>query len=316
MLEGLVAVDPAMDLLLSYISATPLRDMELLLAIRIILRSLDLIQDSNSGTAKLLTDRGHVAEEDEDCDVNMQLDQLEEQLQVLEHHLGDGSSSQARGLTLACAMLGRQPAGSTVRAMRALFQPHEVLSMIYLFRIELVRGAWTTRYLDPTVLEDEAGLEPPPDGTLVLIADLIARCLDALGPGGWLQNDAVLYGSPADGGNILTALRLEVNAALEGTQEAVRLSSLLGETVGYGRALKRTMAAATPSGKKAGKPVTMRPEGGREGQRLPLGLKTPTQPISASKVVSGGEVVWRTARERGHLTSKRVGPYTLERLTF
>jgi hypothetical protein len=311
LLESLAEVDPTMDLLLNYLSATQLGEKELLLVMRMILRSLDLIQDSKSSTAKLLTERDHKADDDE-RDITMQLDKLEQELQVMEYHLGDDSSSQARGLTLACAMLGRCPSFATIKAMRLIFQPHEVLSLIYLLRMELVRGGWTAKYIDPTGVDDEDGVEPSPDGTLLLIADLVARCLDALGLRGWLQNDSFNHGSYGDAGSILTALRLEVSAALEGTEEADRLNGFLADMVRFGKA-GAPISSQLNLMTKGNKPVQMRLEKA-DGPRLPLGLKTWPQRIESTKVVSGGEVVQRTKRERGHLISQKVEAYSLERL--
>ena len=51
-------------------------------------------------------------------------------------------------------------------------------------------------------------------------------------------------------------------------------------------------------------------------EALPLGLKTGKERISAQKVVSGGEIVDRSARETGHLRSQQVGPYSLERIAI
>ncbi|PNY26269.1 Uncharacterized protein TCAP_03805 [Tolypocladium capitatum] len=306
LIQCLAEADPSVTLLLNYLQATKLGEAELLLAIRTLMLSMDLIPDTKKpNSMKLLTSEPH----DGNDKYEMDLDDLEREIAVTEHYLGDESSSRSRGLTLAFTKLWRLPTASTVKALRATIQTEEILSFIQLLRIELLRGAWTSLYVDPTSLEPE-GNDAPPDGVIALIADLLGRCLDAVGAGGWLFNDAMSWADKAEAGDFLRALRLEVSAALQGIEEAVYLNGVVSETVRFGLAAEASLA--TPQTWNSNKPIPLQLEG-RECRSLPLGLKTKQLPTK-EKVVSGGEVVRRSTRERGHLISQKVDAYSLEKL--
>lgn len=304
----MIEAEPSMTLLLNYLQATKLGEVELVLAIRALMQSMDLIPDTKRlNSTKLLTNEAHESNDKYEMD----LDDLERDIAVTERYLGDDSSSRSRGLTLAFTKLWRQPTMATVKALRTTLRTEEILSFIYLLRMELVRGAWTSLYIDPTSFDSE-GNEPPPDGVITLIADLLGRCLDAVGTGGWLFNDAMSWADKAEAGDFLTALKLEVTAALEGLEEAVYLNGVVGETVRFGYAAQKS-GVARPSW-NSNKPMPMQLEG-QESRALPLGLKTKMMPTK-EKVVSGGEVVQRSLRETGHLISQKVEPYSLEKLAL
>lgn len=307
LLTSLTDADPSMTLVLNYLQATPLGELELLLAIRALMLNLGAIPDSKKAAAtKLLQNEAHDGAENYDMD----LDDLERDLAITEYYLGDDSSSRGRGLTLAFAKLWRLPAVNTVKAMRATLKTEEILSLIHTLRIELCRGAWVTKYLDTTTFDTEGG-DPPPDGVIALLTDLISRCVDAIGAGGWLLNDAILS-DKSETGDLLTGLRNEVRVALEGLEEAVILNSWVSETLRYGQAVQKSGAGRPVRNTNA--PVSMKLEG-KESRLLPLGFKTKQLP-SKNKVVSGGEVVQRSTRETGHLISQKVEEYSLEKLAI
>jgi hypothetical protein len=198
---------------------------------------------------------------------------------------------------------------SMIKALRSTLKPEEILSLVYLLRVELVKGAWTSRYLDNTDFEEDSELDAPPDGIIKLIADLLGRCVDSIGPGGWLLNDAILAGD--DSGDFIASLKLEVSAALEGLEEAAYLRGIVNEAVKY--SAEARMATNEDLALNMAKPISLQvKEPGAEA--LPLGLKVKRK-IGETKIVSGGEVVLRSAREKGHLVSQQVGPYSLERIT-
>ncbi|CEI66673.1 Uncharacterized protein FVEN_g10131 [Fusarium venenatum] len=307
LLTSLADTDPSTTLMLNYLQATPLGELELLLAIRALMVSLDLIIDSKKpASSKLLTNEAHDGAENYDMD----LDDLERDIAITEYYLGDDSSSRSRGLTLAFAKLWRLPALTTIKAMRATLKTHDILSLIHTLRVELVRGAWTSLYLDSSSF-DLDGNDPPPDGVIALISDLLGRCIDAVGAGGWLLNDTI-SGDNSEAGDLLTSLHNEVGVALEGIEEVVTINGYLSEAVRYGQAAQKG-GAGRPKW-NTGKPVSMQLEG-PESRLLPLGLKTKQLPAK-TKVVSGGEVVQRSTRETGHLISQKVEAYSLEKLAI
>lgn len=341
--ELIASLDPTLELLVEYLTSTKPAAVELLASIRLIMRSLDLVQDPTKLTQKLIGfgEAENAGEASEEEALGMKLDKLEEDLEVTEYHLLDDSSTRARGLTVAFDLLGGCSPVSTIHAIRRLFRPDETLSLIHILRVELVKGGWTARYLDTSIPDGEDEQEPPPDGSIRLIADLLCRCIDSVGTGGWMINDALLSrtGDHLDSADFLAGLKLEVSAALEGIQEAVYLRGLLTETVKYGnnlqQALSETQSHKAPhkgtphkgTPHKAGTPYKSSTPGTllrrnkpqtfsadpREMQMLPLGLGT-KQRVSATKVVSGGEIMSRSKREIGHLVSQKVGAYSLERI--
>ncbi|KAI1456655.1 hypothetical protein F4805DRAFT_431176 [Annulohypoxylon moriforme] len=195
----LADVDPTLELVVTYISATNIGAIELLIAVRTIMRSLELVQDPKQPPPKLLTNgtteetvvNGEVGDSELN-NIGMELDNLEEEIQKTVSYLDEKAGIRGFGLSAAFAKLGNCPTISMIKALRATFKPEEILSLIYLLRVELVRGAWTSRYLDTTEFEKDSTLDAPPDGIIKLIADLLGRCVDSIGPGGWLLNDAVL----------------------------------------------------------------------------------------------------------------------------
>lgn len=352
--ELVASLDPTLELLVEYLAATKPGAVELLASIRLIMRSLDLVQDPTKLSGQKLIGSGEDDTEqqpntEEEEALGMKLDRLEADLEVTEYHLLDDSSTRARGLTAAFDLLGGCSGVATVQAIRRLLRPEETLSLIHVLRVELVKGGWTARYLDtwssPAAQNNEEEEEeeaPPPDGSIRLIAELLCRCIDSVGAGGWMVNDALLAraGDHLDSADFLAGLRLEVSAALEGIQEAVYLRGLLTETVKYGNSVRLQReqvqtgelgegvaghknatprkGAATPykggapgSVARRNKPVTLL--GAEETQMLPLGLGS-RQKVSATKVIGGGEIVTRSKREIGHLVSQRVGAYSLERI--
>jgi hypothetical protein len=354
--ELIASLDPTLELLVEYLTTTKPAAVELLASIRLIMRSLDLVQDPTKLGQKMITfgetSTTDDANEEEEA-LGKKLEKLEEDLEVTEYHLLDDSSTRAQGLTVAFDLLGSCSPISTVQAIRRLFRPEETLSLIHILRVELVKGGWTARYLDNTSMPDgEDEQEPPPDGSIRLIADLLCRCIDSVGAGGWMINDALLArttGDHADSAEFLAGLRLEVSAALEGIQEAVYLRGLLTETVKYGnnlqQALAETQQPSSSSSSSSHKAVKGTPHKGTpykgsggalvsiatpgtavrrskpqtfsadpsEMRMLPLGLGS-KQRVSATKVVSGGEIVSRSKRDIGHLVSQKVEAYSLERI--
>lgn len=348
LVQRLADLDPSLELLTAYISATALNAVELLISVRTLMRSLELVQDPRRPPPKLITassteQEGEGGSEKTEAIEQMEIDSLEAQVEKAESYLNGDGGVRGSGLSVAFAKLAACPAITTIKTLRTTFKPEEILSLIYLLRVELVKGAWTSRYLDITDFEQNEDLDAPPDNIIKLIADLLSRCVDSLGPGGWLLNDAILAGD--ESGDFISSLKLEVSAALEGLEEAVYLRGIVGETVKFAEAAAAvaylsTTATSTatdtngvelatavaPSatsnttvttlgGKVSTKPLALHVrEPGAEA--LPLGLKTRHTAVTQTKIVSGGEIIKRSGRETGHLHSQQVGPYSLERIAI
>ncbi|KAI0455237.1 hypothetical protein F5B21DRAFT_472459 [Xylaria acuta] len=314
LITRLSEVDPSLELLVVYLSATNLGALEVLLVLKTLMKSLELVNDP-SKTPKLLTN-GTVEDATTDDtaeneNIGMELDDLEDEIQKTVSYLNnEDAGSRGRGLSVAFAKLGACPPPSAVKALRITFKPEEVLSLIYVLRIELVKGGWTDRYLEIGHHED-LPFDAPPDGIIKLIADLLGLCLDSLGPSGWLLNDAMQAGD--DAADFVGSLTHEVSAALEGLEQTVYLRNVMSGPVKYLEEASRKVVAGVQDANTT-KPVAVCVNDSAAGA-LPLGLKTASR-VSSQKVVSGGEVVQRSLRETGHLISQKVGSYSLERIVI
>ncbi|KAH6661157.1 hypothetical protein BKA67DRAFT_76698 [Truncatella angustata] len=305
-------LDSTSELMTCYVRATALGSVELLFAVRSIMGSLDASRDQNQEAPKLLTN-GASEGAAENEDIGMELDILEEEVLKAESILTGNSGIREEGLSVAFAKLGNCPASSMIKALKATLKPKEIMDLILQLRIELYSGAWTSRYVEDNTLYDEnADLHPPPDAIIKLISDLLSRCVDAIGPGGWLLGDATAIISGGEVGDVIASLKLEVSAALEGLEEAVYLRGIVGEAVRYCEAAQKE--ANKQQKFDLAKPISLQvKEPGFEA--LPLGLKVKGR-VEKTKVVSGGEIVQRSMREQGHLRSQQVGAYSLERIAI
>ncbi|KAK9780560.1 putative Nucleoporin Nup133/Nup155-like N-terminal domain-containing protein [Seiridium cardinale] len=303
-------LDPSFELLTCYVRSTAMGPVELLLSVRAMMRSLDAIRDRTEQPPKLLTN-GAPEGSAENEDISKELDHLEEEVLKAESILRGNAGIREEGLSVAFAKLGNCPASSMIKALQTALKPKEILDLVLQLRIELYKGAWTSRYVeDNTDYDEDADLHPPPDGSIKLISDLLSRCVDAIGPSGWLLNDSTL--SSGEAGDVIASLTLEVSTALEGLEEAVYLKGIVGEAVRYCEAAQKE--TNTKQKFDLAKPISLQvKEPGAEA--LPLGLKVKGR-IEKSKIVSGGEIVQRSIREQGHLRSQQVGVYSLERIAI
>ena len=318
LVDAIVEIDPHMDLVFALISANFLGAEELLAAIRRLMESLELFGEG-AATRQMLLTNGEV-ESLENGDIEEQVEALEAEaeadLAMAEYQLGPGSGVRGEALSLALAKLYTCPTGAIVQALQTAYSAQEIVSLIYLLRFELARGAWTSRYLDeqPDASDNETGV---PDYSILLISSLLNNCIDAVGAGGWLSGQARLVsGNRFEAEELIASLKLEVSAALEGLEEATYLRGLTSEMVRYGDAVLRAGPALEgPPGKrvKTMDNAKVISTAAQEIKLLPLGLKA-EQYISQLRVGAGGEVQERSARDIGRLKSQKVGKYSLERI--
>ncbi|TVY48777.1 Uncharacterized protein LOCC1_G003372 [Lachnellula occidentalis] len=325
LISAIVELNPDMDLLLALTGKNYLGATELLHAIRTLMESLEMLGENTRVKQGLLTngeDAGPV-----NGDADEQLEELEAEaekdLELAEYQLGPGSGIRGQALSLALSKLYTCPTSAIVHALQTTLTSQEIVCLIYLLRFELARGAWTAKYFD----DDESELVDEdaevPGSAIILISSLLNNCIDAVGAGGWLSGDLKLVeGDPFEAEELISSLKLEVSAALEGIQEAAYLKGLTSEMVRYGDAMQKSLPqerepdSDAPGRKKHKGPVNppiLLPSSNSEAKVLPLGLRADKQ-ISLLKIGAGGEVSRRTARDIGHLKSQKVGKYTLERI--
>jgi hypothetical protein len=315
LVNAVVELDRDMELLLALISRNLLSAAELLTSIRVLMESLELFGDSSPTKQQLLTN-GEIpdkAEENIDAEVEELEAEAEADLALAEYQLGPGSGVRGEALSLALSKLYTCPTDAIVFALQTTFSSQEIVSLIYLLRFELARGAWTSRYLDVDQLEFID--EEVSDNSIVLISSLLNNCIDSVGAGGWISGDARLVnGDPFEAEELIASLKLEVSAALEGIEEATYLKGLVSEMVRYSDSLQGGSDGPRAGQKRKTKhtPILL-PSAEENVSILPLGLKA-DQKISLLRVGAGGEIQDRSLRDIGRLKSQRVGEYTRERI--
>lgn len=329
----LVEVDPAMELLVVYLSSTQTSPSELVTSIKLILSSLDLLNTSsapkltelvlrpspNATTSSSEADKQQTQQEDtemtdDDAAITKQLDQAEQELQLTEY-LATTSTRyplRARGLSAAFSKLSACPSLPTVQTLRRLLTTEEIVCLMNVLRNEMIKDGWTTSYHESVSPEEEQ--EAPPDGSIKLIADLLSRCIDAVGLGGWMGFDAVLasWGSQQDAADFFGYFQNEVSVALEGLNETVRLQGMIGEATNYAKRANSSLLTASKSKTETEGATTAVVQ--LSAGPLPLGLKT-EEKIGLERVRGGGEIVQRSMRQIGMFVSKKRRGYEVHRIS-
>jgi hypothetical protein len=325
LVDALVDLDPEMKLLLLFLENNYLSAPELLHAIRLLMKSLEIFTDKTPA-AGLLTNGEDVdlVNGDAEAAIEREEAEAEEALQMAEYHLGDGSSIRGQALSLSLSKLYAHPSPAITAALQSTLTATQTVSLIHLLRFELARGSWTSRYLDidQAVANDETETS---NNTIVLISSLLNNCIDAIGAGGWLFGDAKLVnGDQYESEELIESLKLEVSAALECIEEAAYLKGLTAEIVRYGEAVQNAIPADEKKKKtetdseqvwsRNARPMLV-PTGEKASSILPFGLKAEQQ-VSKYRVGAGGEVKARSMRDIGRLKSQKVEKYSLERIVI
>ncbi|KAI5860568.1 hypothetical protein GGS23DRAFT_599377 [Durotheca rogersii] len=310
-IHGLVEADPSLKLIVDYVSATNVGVVELLVVLRTIMRRFEQVKEPARAPPKLLIEEPTT----EKAIVNGEWTMAESR-EILTGHGAIGKpawpvsqDADVHSVTISIVLtkLSSCPSASAVKALRATFKLEEILSLVNLLSDELVRGSWTSSYLDSAT---DTTLHAPPNSIVKLIADLLGRCIDSIGPDSWL-NDAALVGD--DFGNLIASLKLEVSAALEGLEAASYLSNMMGDIIKYSKEASKARPEST-TGKA--KPTTLLHEKESGSQALPAGLKTGNR-MPTRKVAVDGEIVNMSLREIAYRGNQQDGCYySLERITI
>ncbi|KZF26912.1 hypothetical protein L228DRAFT_258267 [Xylona heveae TC161] len=261
-IDSLVEFDPELHLLLAVLlSPTILEVKDIVHVIRHILRSLQFPEVQKKPLQ--LTDGSHEDTQEEQLDLAIQdaQDDAEDDLRLAFSTLETGSNVREHALSVSLRKLCQFPAATTTRALKSELAADELLSFIHLLRFELATGGWTSRYVDSFDEDDPmnggSGEQPAntaSDRGVGLICGLLNCALDAVGTVGWIHS-ASLTGTSAESANdpnstqnLVTFLKAEVSAALEGIEEASYLGGLLTEVLRYGKSMAD--ATAVPASSK------------------------------------------------------------------
>ncbi|KAG4439929.1 hypothetical protein IFR05_004604 [Cadophora sp. M221] len=315
LVKTLLEIDPDMDLLYAVVAKNYLAAPELLHAIRKLMESLGLLGENPGSKQGLLTNGADA--ETANVDIEEQVAEAEKDLEIAEYQLGPGSGTRGAALSLALSKLYSCPSEDITIALQTIFTSQEIVCLIYLFRFELARGGWTTRYTDSLeqleMVDEDADIQ---DNAIIVIASLLNNCIDAVGTVGWLSGEARLADDDLfEAEELIASLKLEVSAALEGIEEAVCLRSVLSELVSYANSFQKSLPPQPKDPKKGSDAPVVLPSDDQDIRALPISLKAEKQ-ISLLKIGAGGAVHKRTARDIGFLKSQKVGKYCRERIVL
>lgn len=193
------------------------------------------------------------------------------------------------------------------KALGLELSPNGLLSFIDFLRIELARGGWFSRYTDNESLYHADQTQ----GNGINVTTKILNCaIDCLGAGAWIGNSSNTI--MADNADTIAYMKAEVSAILEGIEEAAYLRGMLNEVLLYSKTVKTRHLEPAVNAADAAKPVTVVVQNWQDSL-LPIGLKA-DQGAGLRKIGAGGEIQERSMRDVGRLKSKKVGPYSFERI--
>ena len=235
----------------------------------------------------------------------------EKELHLAMSALSSGLELRSQTLRLVLGRLHAFSRKLVTKAMRETLSHKDLVFFIHILRIELADGGWTSRYIDKGEGDrDEADVAPwmdgadeasgPSDQAIKAIGDLMTCAMDAIGTAGFL------VGLSADSYNIhdlLSSLRTEVSAGLEGLYEVDVLETALREMGRYaaqtGRSRRQSFERASLDGDLKGpeEKNAMLPFA-----RLGVGRKSTSRDARKSKQLR--------AKEK----SMRVGKYSIDRI--
>ncbi|KAK3045210.1 hypothetical protein LTS18_014315, partial [Coniosporium uncinatum] len=265
LVSALVNFDPTMRLLYTTLHHSHLPILESVHTIKMLVQSLDNSSPPQSRKPKQITqgpekDGEPLVNGDLEHQVSEETDAALSELDLAFTILQDGVDIRAQSLRQALTKLNAFPASRITQTIRAELTQHETIFLIWILRFELIDGGWVSRYIDrgaDAPSSSEAG--EPSNRAIAIVANLLSCALDAVGVGGWSMAG---IRNPGDGATeMLTSLRAEVSAALEGIHEVNFIGSFVSEFVRLGeksmKAQKASEFGERPNKGKKVKPVTV-----------------------------------------------------------
>jgi hypothetical protein len=183
-----------------------------------------------------------------------------------------------------------------------------LIALIDYLRMNLAKGGWLSKYTDENGAPK--GQEVCYESDEICVTAKLLNCaVDSLGSAAWLLSSAssIDIGNAAD---TIAYMKAEISAALEGIEEAAYLQGMLHEALLYSTTVQH-QSNKIPDPRII-KPITISLD--NEASLLPIGLKAPTMKIERAKVNAGGAIQERSMRDIGRLKSRKVGPYSFERI--
>ncbi|KAJ5953268.1 hypothetical protein N7454_000164 [Penicillium verhagenii] len=275
--------------------------------------------------------------------------------QELTRQLGDEEAATVKavfkGLNITIQKIHAHPLSSVTKALRSNLSRQELISMIRHLRVCLAAGGYMYRFSEtpPTPVTID---QVTPSLSLQTISDMLTSSVDAVGPSGWIsalpsandlddETDSNIAAVAREMG-LISDMRTEISATLNGVEEATHLKGILREYLRFadkvvtpkstgGNAVAKVETEANSSSSHlvrheklngADLLVFARPgegedgyDGDASGKMLPLSMKPVSTDVSKTKVKkSTGETKARSNREITYMRRKEVGKYSFERL--
>ncbi|KAI9756943.1 MAG: hypothetical protein M1815_002509 [Lichina confinis] len=225
----------------------------------------------------------------------------------------DARAVLEKALALALNRLRSCPYPQITRAFGQVLTRAELILVVQLLRRNLIIGGWTSWQLDnDPIFKNNTGHECR---DVHFISSLLGCALDSIGAAGWIHAGSG-FGGLVDPSSLMAVLQLEVSAALEAVQEAASLEALLKELLHHGKSAKsgNSSGGDRSRSKQRGEIVVLQAEAPGP-KALPLGSR-PKDETPSAKIIPGGRVAELSKRDLQLLESKKVGPYTMERITI
>jgi len=297
---ALANYDSTLELLCRYMESLQLDLVGAAEAVKILLQSFDT--PPRLADDRLLTNGAHGTTE---LEVQAEEEAAAQDLTIVASLLNGEPDARNNALQHTLEQLARRfPPSELVQSLRSQLSRRDIALLIELLRVALSEGGWTSRYLDffPTDTDDQPSGQ---DEALSSICTLLNCALDALGTGGWLGG--AINDVDEDTSSLLSQLRGDTSAVLEGVQESTFFAGFLKDFVRYERLAKDTPAASKKPRDKKVVPANLQDV----GSILPLGVKAADK-ILTTKVGLGGEVRKRSQRDIGRDLSEKVAKYSFE----
>ncbi|KAF1815186.1 hypothetical protein P152DRAFT_512462 [Eremomyces bilateralis CBS 781.70] len=307
-------------------------------AVRAVIRSLRTEDHGFHTTTESNDDTADGKKDHDEALLDLEVEEASRDLDLALATLEHGEAIRGQTLWQALTILHSFPSTTIVATLRDSLTTQEIIFLIQLLRIELAHGGWTSRFMyDSASTSLQSDLS---DRAILLIVNLISCAVDAVNIAGWQSEAAVRAAAEDEEGGLPLSLRTDVSAALEGIHEAVFLKSLLGDFRRYSLGVKKSYddgyAQYLPGdtsllalegldrygfgrneskapGTNAAKPIGTLDQS-MEAKMLPLGCKF--DHIARLRKVADGVTKGKSRRQLGQEISRRVGPYSFEKVRF
>lgn len=249
-----------------------------------------------------------------DPDVESETEAAQQELDRAFTALSAGLENRSDALRVILGRLNTYPHKTIVSTMRSMMEQSELVFFIHMLRMELADGGWTSRYIDADAeVEDERLLSSTVgaeecrhnDRAMQIIGDLLNCAVDAIGVTGWLVGQS---GAEIGAEEIITSLKAEVGAGLEGCHEASNVSVLLGEMERCAAQAREAQAQDANSLQKFEHIDENEMVSGKT--LLPLGPRS--GPLASTRKQNSGQK--KSRMEVGREKSRAVGKYSFERI--